>query len=74
MNQDYPYSFIEIFCVFEVFKKQYQSFLTPFFCTSKVRTYKQYIYSLPLSMTKKDKLWCYLNNDLDFITFFNSLN
>jgi len=74
MNQDHPYSFIEIFCIFEVFKKQYQSFLAPFFCSTEIKSFKNYIYSLPISITKKDNLWCYLNGDLDFITFFNSLN
>lgn len=50
----------------EVLKTQYTELLTPFFNVQAIRCWKNMIYSLNFAYWKRDKLWEWLNNDLEF--------
>lgn len=49
----------------EVLKTQYTELLTPFFNVKAIRCWKNMIYSLNFAYWKRDKLWEWLNSDLE---------
>ena len=53
----------------EMFKKEYDKVVA----NSEVRLFRDYIYSLNASMKKKDRMWEYLNNDIDTKELLDSL-
>lgn len=60
----------EIFYLFiesaKVLKDNYECLLMPFFRPREVRCWKKMIYSLDMSEGRKDKLWNYLNGDIEY--------
>ena len=52
----------------EALKFEYEGLLLPLFLINEVRGLKQHIYSLNIEQWKKDKIWEYLNGDLDIET------
>lgn len=52
-------------------KDNFQCFLVPFFCPKQVRCWKTMIYSLNMSERKRDMLWQYLNDDIEYIDLIN---
>ena len=49
----------------EVLKAQYMELLTPFFNVQAIRCWKNMIYSLNFAYWKRDKIWEYLNLDIE---------
>lgn len=49
-----------------VLKDNYECLLMPFFRAKEVRCWKTMIYSLNIISWKHDKLWEYLNGDLEY--------
>lgn len=49
----------------EALKSQYQEIISPFFNIKMARCWKTMIYSLEMEEWKRDKIWEYLNDDLD---------
>ena len=49
---------------FEGIKKDYDNLFVPFFDRKNIRIFKTEIYSLKISVKKKDTMWELLNNDL----------
>lgn len=61
---------VESFIVnYKVFKKTFDSFLTPFFNAKMVRQWKVTLYSLKIAEWKKDKIWETLNDDFTLDEF-----
>lgn len=50
----------------KVLKDNYECLLMPFFRPREVKCWKKMIYSLDMSESRKDKLWSYLNSDLEY--------
>lgn len=51
----------------KVLKVQYEELFTPFFVATKtIRCWKKMIYSLDIASWKHDKLWEFLNGDLEY--------
>ena len=50
----------------EVLRTQYTELLTPFFNVHAIRCWKTMIYSLNFAYWKRDKIWEFLNFDLEF--------
>lgn len=53
----------------EMFKREYDKVVA----NVEVREFKDYIYSLQTSMKKKDRMWEYLNNDINSKELIDSL-
>lgn len=53
----------------EVIKANYTRLLSPFFNKKNIMKYKAYIYSCKVAEWKKDKIWEYLNGDIESETF-----
>lgn len=49
----------------EVLRTQYMELLTPFFNVKAIRCWKKMIYSLNFAYWKRDKIWEYLNFDIE---------
>ena len=49
----------------EVLRLQYMELLTPFFNAHAIRCWKTMIYSLNFAYLKRDKIWEYLNLDIE---------
>ncbi len=49
----------------EVLRTQYTELLTPFFNVKAIRCWKKMIYSLNFAYWKRDKIWEYLNLDIE---------
>lgn len=49
----------------EVLRTQYKELLTPFFNVQAIRCWKSMIYSLDFAYWKRDKIWEYLNFDIE---------
>ena len=49
----------------EVLRTQYTELLTPFFNVQAIRCWKKMIYSLNFAYWKRDKIWEYLNFDIE---------
>lgn len=49
----------------EALKVQYQELLSPFFNAKMVKCWKTMIYSLKMEEWRKDRLWEYLNGDVE---------
>lgn len=49
----------------EVLKTQYTELLTPFFNKNAIQCWKKLIYSLDFTYWRKDKIWEYLNDDIE---------
>ena len=49
----------------EAIKSQYEEFLSPLFNFEKIRQWKNVVYSLDIPEWKQDKVWEYLNGDVD---------
>ena len=49
----------------EVLRTQYMELLTPFFNVQAIRYWKNMIYSLNFAYWKRDKIWEYLNLDIE---------
>lgn len=62
-NNEVFYLFIESA---KVLKDNYECLLMPFFRPKEVKCWKKMIYSLDMSESRKDKLWSYLNGDLEY--------
>jgi len=52
-------------------RNQYARLLTPFFNANAIRCWKSMIYSLDIAYWKRDKLWEFLNFDLEFNDLIN---
>ena len=50
----------------KVLKAQYEELFTPFFMTKTIRCWKIMIYSLDMVEWKRDKIWTYLNGDIEY--------
>ena len=50
----------------KVLKDNYECLLMPFFRVKAIWCWKKMIYSLDMSDSKKDKLWRYLNSDIEY--------
>lgn len=50
----------------KVLKDNFECLLTPFFRPKEIRCWKTMIYSLDMVEWKRDKLWCYLNGDIEY--------
>ena len=50
----------------KVLKDNYQCLLVPFFHAKEVRCWKIMIYSLEIADWKHDRLWEFLNGDLEY--------
>lgn len=53
----------------DVFKREYDKVIA----NSEVREFRDYIYSLKTTMKKKDRMWEYLNNDINAKELIDSL-
>lgn len=62
-NNETFYLFIESA---KVLKDNYECLLMPFFRPREIKCWKKMIYSLDMSETRKDKLWSYLNSDIEY--------
>ena len=62
-NNEIFYLFIESA---KVLKDNYECLLMPFFRPKEIKCWKKMIYSLDMSESRKDKLWSYLNSDLEY--------
>ena len=49
---------------YEVIKEYYEGLLSPFFDVARIRVLKAKIYSLNVSVKRKDMLWELLNSDI----------
>lgn len=49
---------------YEVIKEYYEGLLSPFFDVPRIRVLKTKIYSLNVSIKRKDMLWELLNSDI----------
>lgn len=49
-----------------VLKTQYDELFTPFFMAKTIRCWKVMIYSLNMPEWKKDKIWNFLNGDMEY--------
>jgi hypothetical protein len=58
----------------EVIKANYTRLLSPFFDRKSIIICKKIIYSYNIAEWKKDKVWEYLNDDIDSDTFFEIAN
>ena len=72
------WSFKESLFFIDAIKKQYEDFMLSFSIFGgnydlyvKIYDLKKNIYSLQFEEWKKDKLWEYLNNDIDYIQLWN---
>lgn len=63
--------FCEIVMICEALRAEYIGFLSPFFDIEKVRFYRDMIYSLPFEEWRRDRLWEYLNGDIEFDVLLN---
>lgn len=50
----------------KVLKDNFECLLTPFFRPKEIRFWKTMIYSLDMVEWKRDKIWTYLNGDLEY--------
>lgn len=50
----------------KVLKAQYNELFTPFFMVKSIRYWKIMIYSLNIPESKKDKIWRFLNDDIEY--------
>ena len=50
----------------KVLKAQYDELFTPFFMAKTIRCWKVMIYSLDIVEWKRDRIWNYLNGDLEY--------
>ena len=57
----------------KVLRSQYEELLTPFFNASAIKCWKAMIYSLDIAYWKLDKLWEYLNDDINLVDFVTSV-
>ena len=62
-NNEVFYLFIESA---KVLKDNYECLLMPFFRPREIKCWKKMIYSLDMSESRKDKLWSYLNSDIEY--------
>lgn len=62
-SNDTFYLFIESA---KVLKDNYECLLMPFFRPREIKCWKKMIYSLDMSESRKDKLWSYLNSDIEY--------
>lgn len=53
----------------DMFKAEYDKVMT----NGEVRVFRDYIYSIRTSMNKKDRMWEYLNGDIDTKELLDSL-
>lgn len=58
----------------EVVKANYIRFLSPFFNRKMIIEYKTFIYSYQVAEWKKDKVWEFLNGDIEDIVFYEIAN
>lgn len=65
MEKNINITFKEIVKNCEELKLRYTESLTPFFNIKKIRLWKSAIYSLKMEEWKKDRIWEYLNGDID---------
>lgn len=50
----------------KVLKDNYECLLMPFFRPREIKCWKKMIYSLDMSESRKDRLWNYLNGDIEY--------
>lgn len=50
----------------KVLKAQYDELFTPFFMQKSIRCWKIMVYSLNMTESKKDKIWRFLNGDIEY--------
>lgn len=50
----------------KVLKDNYECLLVPFFHSKAIRCWKIMIYSLDIPEWKRDRIWNYLNNDIEY--------
>lgn len=50
----------------KVLKAQYEELFTPFLMKKTIRCWKVMIYSLDMVEWKRDKIWNYLNGDIEY--------
>lgn len=62
---DVNWTFKEVVCNIEALKTQYKEFLSPFFNTKMIRLWRDKIYSLQMEEWRCDRLWEYLNGDIE---------
>lgn len=62
---DINWSYKEIVNHIEALKSQYVEFLSPFFNSKKIVEWRDKIYSLKMEEWRRDRLWEYLNGDIE---------
>lgn len=62
---DVNWDFGQVVANIEVLKNTYVGFLSPFFNSAKIREWKEKIYSLKIAEWRCDRLWEYLNGDIE---------
>lgn len=50
----------------KVLKDNFECLLTPFFRPKAIRCWKTMVYSLDMVEWKRDKIWNYLNGDIEY--------
>lgn len=50
----------------EVLRDQFYGFLTPFFDVEAIKAWKNVVYSLNFPYWKRDLIWEFLNDDIEF--------
>lgn len=50
----------------QALKDNYECLLMPFFRPKEIRCWKTMIYSLNIAEWKRDKIWNYLNGDMEY--------
>lgn len=58
-------SFVEIVENVDTLKTKYNGVFVSFFCQEKVRKWRMFIYSFKIKESQKDRIWEYLNNDIE---------
>ena len=59
------WTFKEVVLNIEALKSQYKEFLSPFFNNKKVVEWRDKIYALRMEEWRRDRLWEYLNGDIE---------